>query len=312
MSVIRTQDKVPYIYVDKSRDFQLLCRGYDAIYNQIKYSIDSMVYTLSSKECHDSVLSLLSTKLGFDYYSNLDGEVLRTVLEGFPSALRYKGSLLGIERAINTWLKTQHLETIVYIDVFNLYGGAYNLVENENNEIGGYIGQTKIPSYTIAIGIGGQPRDYSLLEDILKYIKPTGYNLYFYFFSAFSTEQTPVLHPSEDKASLVFLTDRIGSVVRGTGDDVKHDGGASALTVDEADHLVSQNRYNYIDGDKMGDVNDNHPNDLPTVGRVIGAVMSVEMIGGFKEDEGAGGYASGENEGELGVETSFENGQYED
>ena len=307
MSMIRTQNKVPYVYVDKSRDFQILCRAYDLTYNQIKHSIDSMRYILSSKECNDSVLPLLSTKLGFDYYQNLEGDALRAVLDGFPSAVKYKGSLLGIKRAINIWLKALHLETVVYIDVFNVLGGTYNLVESSNRKIGGYIGQTPIPTYTIAIGVGGQPRDYSLLEDILKYIKPTGYSLYFYFFSEFSTEQTPVLHASEDKASLVLVSDSVNSVVRGgelNNDDISH----NTLSITEAEHLVSQNRYTYVDGDEMG-------NNEPTVGRVIGAVMSVEMIGSAPQGSDAGdegGRAAGEGEGLLEVKTSFKNGAYEE
>lgn len=228
MALIRLQDKVPYVYVDKSRDFQILCRSYDLALNQVKFDIDTMPYILSSMECRNSVLPLLQTKLGFQTFKHIDSESLRLILACFPDAVRYKGSLRGIRRAINTWLKIIHLETKVYVDVFNI-------LDKANPNIGGYIGQTTIPPYTIAIGVGGNPRDYSILQEILKYIVPTGYGLYFYFFREFSTEDTPTLNPLEDKASLVFVSDDINSAIRSTaGDDVQH----NPLSITSAEQLT--------------------------------------------------------------------------
>ena len=243
MSLIRLQDKVPYVYVDKSRDFQVLCRAYDTALNQVKFDIDTIPYILSSSECRNSILPLLQTKLGFQTLKHIDSDSLRIILSAFPDAVRYKGSLLGIQRAINAWLKIIHLETKVYVDVFNVF-------DKSNPSIGGYIGQTMIPAYTIAIGVGGNPRDYSILQEILKYIVPTGYGLYFYFFREFSTEQTPTLNLTDEKATLVFISDDVNSAVRSSdGDEVQH----NPLSITQAEQI--------------------------TKGRVVTTPFSVEAIG---------------------------------
>jgi hypothetical protein len=249
MNLIRLQEKVPYVYVEKSRDFQLLCRAYDVALNQVKFDIDTMPFILSSKECRNSVLPLLQTKLGFQTNMKLDSESLRYILDAFPDMVRHKGSLLGIKRAVNTWLKSIELETQVYIDVFNILGGPYS-----GNTVGGYIGQTEIPQYTIAIGISGNPRDYSLLQEILKYIIPAGYRLYFYFFKSFSTEQTPTLHPLDERVSLVHISDDVNAVVRNSVHDTE---------------TINETTINTVEGDLRG--------------KVVGAVFSTSIIDSNRE-----------------------------
>ena len=250
MNLIRLQDKVPYIYVEKSRDFQLLCRAYDTALNQVKFDIDTMPYLLSSSECRNSILPLLQTKLGFQTNLKLNSESLRLILDAFPEMVKNKGSLTGIIMAVNVWLKIIELETQVYIDVFNVLGGVFS-----GNDIGGYIGQIEIPKYTIAIGIGGNPRDYSILNEILKYVVPTGYRLYFYFFRAFSTEDTPTLHPLEDKAYLVKISDDVNAVVR----NVTHD----AETIHDTETL-NDTTINVVENQLRG--------------KVVGAVFSTSVI----------------------------------
>lgn len=249
MNLIRLQEKVPYIYVEKSRDFQLLCRAYDTALNQVKFDIDTMPFILSSRECRNSVLPLLQTKMGFQTNMDLDSESLRYILDAFPDMIRYKGSLLGIKRAINTWLKTISLETQVYIDVFNILDGPYS-----GNTIGGYIGQIEIPQYTVAIGVSGNPRDYSILQEILKYIIPAGYRLYFYFFKPISTEDTPTLHPINEQLSLVYISDDVNAVVRNSIDETTPH---NTMTIQQSEEV--------------------------TRGRVIGAVFSTSLVYGDSE-----------------------------
>lgn len=244
MNLIRLQEKVPYIYVEKSRDFQLLCRAYDTALNQVKFDIDTMPYILSSAECRNSVLPLLQTKLGFQTNLKLDSASLRLILDAFPKMLRNKGSLTGIMMAVNVWLKIIELETQVYVDIFNILDGPYS-----GNDIGGYIGQIEIPKYTIAIGISGNPRDYSILQEILKYIIPTGYRLYFYFFKPISTEDTPTLNPLDDQATLVHVSDDVNAVVR---NDLDETTSHETMTISQA--------------------------GAATRGQVVGAVFSTSVI----------------------------------
>ncbi len=49
MSFIKLQDKVPPVYPEGSRDFQLFCHLYDVIFNGIKNDIDGKYNELYSK-----------------------------------------------------------------------------------------------------------------------------------------------------------------------------------------------------------------------------------------------------------------------
>ena len=65
MSFIKLQDKVPPVYPEGSRDFQLFCHLYDVIFNGIKNDVDGIQYLTNTVSCRSNVLQLLQTKLGF-------------------------------------------------------------------------------------------------------------------------------------------------------------------------------------------------------------------------------------------------------
>ena len=52
--LFRTQDNVPEIYVNESRDFQLLCRLKDVMINGVKYAIDSINHTSNTLEMNST------------------------------------------------------------------------------------------------------------------------------------------------------------------------------------------------------------------------------------------------------------------
>lgn len=207
--LIRTQNKVPEVYVNDSRDFQVLCRAYDFLFNAIKYDTDSMLRLLSSVDARNNILSLLQTKVGFFTNKNIDDTSLRKIMAAFMMMVRGKGSLRAIKQAVNVWLKIVHLETDVQIQVFNKNGGE--------------IGQTKVGPYTVAIGINSSVRDYTSLKEVLRYILPAGYTLYFYFYTKFGTDGTPMQMPMEEKATIAYVSDDINSIVRNSiSDSVEH------------------------------------------------------------------------------------------
>ena len=88
--MIRYQEMVPDYYIEKSRDFQVLCRMYDFAMNGLKYNIDSMQSLTDTRNIKDTVLPLLGDKFGIydkEAYAN------RQMLEALPIAIKYKGSL---------------------------------------------------------------------------------------------------------------------------------------------------------------------------------------------------------------------------
>ena len=205
--LIRTQDNVPEIYVNDSRDFQVLCRAYDVLFNMIKFDIDSMTKVLSAADIRSNVLPLLQQKLGFFTDKTIDDDSLRMVLGAFPILLKGKGSLRSIKQAINVWLKIAHLETSTEVSIFTKEGGR--------------IGQIEMPPYTVAIGINSKTKDLTTLKEILKYIIPTGFGMYFYFYYGLDITEQNYQNIFEDKAVVAFVSDDINSVVRGSSSDVR-------------------------------------------------------------------------------------------
>lgn len=154
---LRLQNNVPEIYVNESRDFQLLCRLYDCIINGVKFDIDSIQHITDTSHCNSRLLDLLKTRLGFFNDKNIYSDDMRFVLEAFPYIIKYKGSKKGIIETLCLFMK---------INGFN--SESVLTIDNEN--------------YIIKIGIGAPVTNTEILDEVLKYIIPTGYTYEYYFY----------------------------------------------------------------------------------------------------------------------------------
>lgn len=105
--MFRLQDNVPEVYVNSSRDFQLLCRVYDCWHGANKFKIDSITNILDPETASDDVLELLATRVGFFPRIHIDGNVLRNIISAFPYIIKNKGTTLGITEAVNCILKSE-------------------------------------------------------------------------------------------------------------------------------------------------------------------------------------------------------------
>lgn len=157
MAIFRIKDYVPEVYVAESRDFQIFTRVFDLIQNSCKYDIDSILNIIDSDTIPTEYVEHLKSKVGF-YTNNVYEETqIKFVLSAFPHMVRYKGSKLGIVRCVNTFLKLSGIRGTPEISV-----------DNDN--------------YSIKIGLDTNRIDTTLLEDMLRYIIPTGYSIDLYFF----------------------------------------------------------------------------------------------------------------------------------
>lgn len=170
MATFRTQHHVPDVYTRKSRDFQLFCNLFDCVNGGIKYDIDSILDVVDTNQCNERLIPYLQTKLGFWSDVKISADNLRTILKGFMYAVRNKGSIKGVEQAVQIFLKVARIQTNVHIEVNN----------NTTND-----------AYTIMIGTEERLGDTSILDEILKYIIPAGY-AYKYVFYADTTFETPI------------------------------------------------------------------------------------------------------------------------
>ena len=198
--MIRLQDKTPEVYCSESRDFQLFCRLYDCVVNGIKFDIDTIPDILDAMTCRSSMLQLLQTKVGFFTNKQLTDDALRYVLTAFPMMVKNKGSLKAVQQAVNVFFKVNGIRSEVQI---------WSVSEPTQ------IYDTWVDDHTIIIGINSTIKDVSLLEEIFRYILPTGFGYYFYFYNRVD-EITSYLQ--EHKATLLFTSDNINSQVRAIKD----------------------------------------------------------------------------------------------
>ena len=194
--MIRLQDKTPEVYCSESRDFQLFCRFYDCVVNGIKFDIDTIPDILDAMTCRTSMLQLLQTKLGFFTNKKLTDDALRYVLTAFPIMVKNKGSLKSIQQAVNVFFKVYGIRSEVKVWLVSEPTKIQDVWVND---------------HTLVIGINSTVKDISLLEEIFRYILPTGFDYHFYFYNE-ASETDPYLQ--EDNATLLFSSDNINSQVR--------------------------------------------------------------------------------------------------
>ena len=103
-SMFLVENNVPDVYVNESRDFQLVSRLYDLVFQSTRFSIDSMDYISDINKCNDSLLDLIGSKVGFFSSLKLTDSTYRKVLAAFPHIMRHKGSKEGIQLILNLFM----------------------------------------------------------------------------------------------------------------------------------------------------------------------------------------------------------------
>lgn len=162
--MLRFQELVPDYYIEKSRDFQVLCRLYDFTLNAVKYNIDSMSTVTDTRMAKDTILPLIGDKFGIydkEAYSN------RYLLEALPIALKYKGSLKAVNILINAFLDSE--EIFEYVTAF------ISKDEESALEISEIL-RRDVKPYTIVIFISDYPNmtNLHILNEYLKMVIPSG------------------------------------------------------------------------------------------------------------------------------------------
>lgn len=202
MALIRLQDNTPDIYVNNSRDFQLLCRLYDCVNNSVKYNIDSITNITNTKECSSKLLQLLQSKLGFISNANIDNESLRYILRAFPYIMRNKGSKKAILQALIVFAKIKHIKASISC-----------VITNKKDDVDVYkieIFINTVKNETPLV------KDTTILDEIFKYILPTGYTVEYIFTSGSLTDPTQLKALSS--INVVQYTQNESSTIRKSDD----------------------------------------------------------------------------------------------
>lgn len=180
--MFRLQNNVPNVYVDFSRDFQLLCRLYDVVNASVREEIDSMMHLTDTKFIQSNALELLQTKLGFFTSKNFSDKELRYTLSAFPIMLKNKGTKRGIKQAVNVWANINH------------FNGRYNVIilNKANNQ----------DYYTITIEFLDDINlnyNVTILDEMLRYLLPTGYTVEYAIITPLNTGLYSLFSNENDK-----------------------------------------------------------------------------------------------------------------
>lgn len=147
--MIKTKHLVPSIYYDKSRDFQLIGRTYDIIFNYLKTNIDTIYNNPLSKNSDKSLLDLMTLTLGFKSRHNYNITQLSAMCNSFMITLKNKGNKQSIQLAIDTLLQAEGISQPSYLEM--------------NHD-----------THTLEIHIPTELKDLNLFNDLLNYILPAG------------------------------------------------------------------------------------------------------------------------------------------
>ena len=112
--MIRTGKLTPEVYYKESRDFQLFGRSYDIIFNYLKTNIDLM----NNPTSKDLSLLYLNT-LGFFPKRIYDDNLIQGLCKSYSQIIRNKGTLGGIDLAVNTVLKAAGIDKVTGKDPYD-------------------------------------------------------------------------------------------------------------------------------------------------------------------------------------------------
>ena len=199
--IYRTQKNVPDVYINQSRDFQLLGRLLDVVVNDAKFYTEGILHTINVKECPSNLLPLLATKIGFITKYELQENQLRGILQAFPWLIRYKGSKRAIYQSIFLFLRLEGVNPGFKVEVINK--------------------DTSVPpddSYTITISFYSKPLNTVILDSIFEYILPPGYQVIYQFVSESKSDNKPTA-VEKDGIQGFIVGDGINAQLRSSGFD---------------------------------------------------------------------------------------------
>lgn len=167
----RLEDKVPEIYVEKSRDFQLLCRILDIFLGSCQEKVQKIHGNWSVDTVDESLLPLLVRRLGFTDRGYIPPNILRNICRSYPKIIRNKGTLQAVREAAYAVLSANQEVTALEVSATNK-------------------DSTGVDVYSIALVSNVASGDEQYLERLLPSILPAGmaYKLILNVVASYATE----------------------------------------------------------------------------------------------------------------------------
>ena len=154
--LFKLEENVPDVYVEMSRDFQLLCRVYNILVNSNIITQSKIRQQLNIEQIDDKLLKLLAGRLGFSSDNYIPTKVMRSILLQFPFMIKNKGTKVGIEQAIKSVIKQTSKVNSVYVSDITIATGEIKVTVESDD---------------------ASAVDMSYLSNVLKYVVPVGYTV---------------------------------------------------------------------------------------------------------------------------------------
>lgn len=154
--LFKLEENVPDVYVEMSRDFQLLCRVYNILVNSNIITQSKIRQQLNIEQIDDKLLKLLAGRLGFSSDNYIPTKVMRSILLQFPFMIKNKGTKVGIEQAIRSVIKQTSKVNSVYVSDITIATGEIKVIVESDD---------------------ASAVDMSYLSNVLKYVVPIGYTV---------------------------------------------------------------------------------------------------------------------------------------
>lgn len=155
--MIKVEKLVPSVYYNRSRDFQVLGRTYEVVFNYLKTNTDLINNLPISDDIDDQLLDLLCTTLGFKLIHSYKSNALRGLCSIFCYIIKNKGN----KKAIKT-------VTDMLLNIEGITGES--TVEIKTNDDNG----TEEDYPKVNIYVPNELTSITLLYDILEYVVPAG------------------------------------------------------------------------------------------------------------------------------------------
>lgn len=196
--IIRTQEMLPEVYSDESRDFQVFTKLMDAVYNQSQFDTSSMLHSYDPANIRSNLLELFADKYGIDLADaeTLSDEEIRAIMQGLPYMMRNKGNLSAIESLINIYFKLYHISGDYEIRIENGKAAVYDI---------------ELSDHTIMLGLETLSKSTKLLDIISKYILPPGYSFFVYFYTKMSKDTRDIFNDID--ATLLYRSSNLDSQI---------------------------------------------------------------------------------------------------
>ena len=108
-----TNEQVPVIYPEKSRDFQLLATLLDTYINAVKGYADRIKFQISPAKCEEQFLELLCTRYGFFHKNYLPAAILRGISTAVQAILSYYPDVYAVEFAVEHYQNKRRREQLI-------------------------------------------------------------------------------------------------------------------------------------------------------------------------------------------------------